>query len=109
MGYIYLALAIVVEVIGTIALQASEGFSKPLPSVIVILGYGSAFYLLSLVLKYMPVGIVYAIWAGLGIVLISIAGAILYKQELDLPAMIGMGLIVAGVAVINIFSKTTGH
>jgi len=109
MGYIYLALAIVVEVIGTMALQASEGFSKPLPSAIVVLGYGSAFYLLSLVLKYMPVGIAYAIWAGLGIVLISVAGAVIYKQELDFPAILGMGLIVAGVAVINLFSKTTGH
>lgn len=109
MGYFYLALAIIAEVIGTTALQASEGFTKILPSGLVILGYGAAFYLLSLVLKHMSMGIAYAIWAGLGIVLITATGAIIFKQMPDFPAMIGMGLIVAGVAVINIFSKTTGH
>ena len=109
MGYIYLALAIMAEVIGTTALQASQGFSKPLPSAIVVIGYGLAFYLLSLVLKYVPMGVAYAIWAGMGIVLITAAGALVYKQTPDLPAMLGMGLIVAGVAVINLFSKTVSH
>lgn len=109
MGYLYLALAIVAEVIGTTALQASEGFTKPLPSAVVVIGYGLAFYLLSLVLRYMDMGVAYAIWAGLGIVLISLAGAIIYKQVPDVPAMIGLALIVGGVTVINVFSKTTGH
>lgn len=109
MGYIYLALAIIAEVVGTTALQASEGFTKPIPSVIVVIGYGLAFYLLSLVLKFMSMGVAYAIWAGLGIVLIGIAGAFMFKQVPDIPAMVGMGLIVAGVVVINLFSKTTSH
>lgn len=106
MGYLYLSIAIFVEVIATSALKASEGFSRPVPSIIVVVGYGLAFYFLSLVLKFMPVGIAYAIWAGLGIVLIGIAGAIFFKQIPDLPAIIGMMLIVAGVVVINLFSKT---
>jgi len=109
MGYIYLAFAIVVEVIGTTALQASEGFSKPVPSTIVVIGYGLSFYLLSLVLKTMSMGIVYAIWAGMGIVLVMVAGVIFFKQIPDVPAMIGMSFIVCGVVVINLFSKTTGH
>ena len=109
MGYLFLALAIVAEVIGTTALQASDGFTKVGPSVLVVIGYGLAFYLLGLVLRSIPMGVAYAIWAGLGIVLIGIAGAVMYKQLPDLPAMIGMGLIVAGVAVINLFSKTVGH
>ena len=109
MGYLFLALAIVAEVIGTTALQASDGFTKVGPSVLVIIGYGLAFYLLGLVLRSIPMGVAYAIWPGLGIVLIGIAGAVMYKQLPDLPAMIGMGLIVAGVAVINLFSKTVGH
>lgn len=109
MGYLYLALAILSEVIGTTALQASDGFTKTIPSVIVVLGYGLAFYLLSLVLRFMPMGVAYAIWAGLGIVLIGLAGVVVFKQTLDVPTMLGMGLIVAGVAVINLFSKTVGH
>lgn len=109
MGYIYLALAITAEVIGTTALQACQGFTRPLPSAVVVVCYGLAFYLLSLVLRYISMGVAYAIWAGLGIVLITVAGAIVYKQIPDLPAMIGMGLIVAGVAVVNLFSKTVSH
>jgi small multidrug resistance pump len=109
MGYLYLSLAIVAEVIGTTALQASEGFTRIGPSVVVIVGYGLAFYLLSHVLRYIPMGVTYAIWAGAGIVLIGLAGAVIYKQIPDLPAVIGMGLIVLGVAVINLFSKTVGH
>jgi len=109
MGYLYLALAIIAEVVGTTALQASDSFTKIGPSIVVVIGYGLAFYLLSLVLRFLPVGIAYAIWAGLGIVLIGIAGAVVFKQIPDIPAMIGMGLIVAGVAVINLFSNTATH
>jgi small multidrug resistance pump len=109
MGYVYLALAIVCEVIGTTALQASDGFSRLGPSLLVVAGYGLAFFLLALVLRTIPMGVAYAIWAGLGIVLIGLAGVVVYKQSLDLPAMLGMGLIVAGVAVINIFSRTVSH
>lgn len=109
MGYVYLAIAIVAEVIGTSAMQASEGFTKPLPSLVVVVGYGFAFYFLSLVLKTIPMGVAYAIWAGLGIVLIGIVGAVVYKQMPDIPAMIGMGLIVSGVVVINLFSKSISH
>ena len=109
MGYFYLTVAIIAEVIGTGALKASESFTKPGPSIIVVIGYGVAFYFLSLVLKTIPVGIAYAIWAGMGVVLIAIIGAIVFKQIPDLPAIIGMVLIVSGVVVINVFSKTVSH
>lgn len=109
MGYLYLAIAIIAEVIGTSALKASEGFTQFWPSVIVIVGYVTAFYFLSLVLKTISVGVAYALWAGVGIVLIAMVAAMLYRQIPDLPAMIGMGLIVAGVVVINLFSKTVSH
>ncbi len=108
-GYLYLAIAIVAEVIATTALKAVEGFSKPLPLALVVLGYGIAFWMLSLVVKTIPVGIAYAIWAGMGIVLVSIAAVFLYQQRLDLPAMLGMALIVSGVVVIQVFSQSTGH
>tara|TARA_R110000824_G_scaffold212816_1_gene399140 strand:+ start:257 stop:589 length:333 start_codon:yes stop_codon:yes gene_type:complete len=107
--WFYLATAIVTEVIATSALKASEGFSKPLPSVVVVIGYLVSFYFLSLTLKTIPVGIAYAIWSGVGIVLISLVAWMLYEQKLDLPALIGMGMIMAGVMVINLFSSTTGH
>nr|WP_115135359.1 MULTISPECIES: multidrug efflux SMR transporter [Shewanella] len=109
MGYMYLAIAIIGEVIATSALKASEGFTKLWPSLLVIAGYGVAFYSLSLVLKTLPVGSAYAIWCGLGIVMISVVAAVLYKQIPDWPAVIGMGLIIAGVMVISLFSKTGGH
>ena len=109
MNYWLLFLAIVAEVIATSALKASDGFTKFIPGIIVVAGYGAAIYLLSLVLRSLPVGITYAIWAGLGIVLIVIVGAIAFKQIPDLPAIIGMTLIVAGVLIINIFSKTVSH
>lgn len=109
MGYFYLTVAIIAEVVGTSALKASESFTKLGPSIVVVLGYVVAFYFLSLVLKTIPVGIAYAIWAGMGIVLIAIIGAIAFKQMLDLPAVIGMALIVSGVIVINVFSKTVSH
>ena len=106
MGYLYLGIAVAAEVIATSALKASDGFTRPLPTVVVALGYGIAFYFLSLVLKTVPVGVAYAIWSGAGIVLIGLIGWLVLKQPLDLPAMLGMGLIVAGVAVIQLFSRT---
>ena len=109
MTYLYLALAIIAEVAATSALKASEEFTRLVPSLIVIVGYGVAFYLLTLVLRVIPVGVTYAIWSGLGIVLVTAVGIFLYKQMPDLPAIIGMGLIVSGVVVINVFSKTMGH
>ncbi len=105
MGYVYLAVAIVAEVIGTSALKASDGFTHFWPSVLVVLGYGAAFYFLALVLKTIPVGVAYAIWAGAGIALIAIVGAVLFRQVPDLPAIIGMALIVCGVVVIQLFSN----
>ena len=108
-AYMALGLAIVAEVIATSALKASEGFTRPGPSAIVVLGYGLAFYCLSLTLKTVPVGVAYAVWSGLGIVLITAAGYVLYRQRIDAAALIGMALIVAGVAVIQLFSKTTTH
>ena len=109
MGYLYLGIAVAAEVIATSALKASDGFTRPLPTVIVALGYGIAFYFLSLVLKTVPVGVAYAIWSGAGIVLIGLIGWLVLKQPLDLPAMLGMGLIIAGVAVIQLFSRTAAH
>ena len=108
-GYTSLALAIVAEVIATSALQASAGFTRPGPSVLVVLGYGVAFYCLSLTLRTVPVGVAYALWSGLGIVLITAMGWVLYQQRVDAAALLGMALIMAGVAVIQLFSKTTAH
>ena len=109
MAYVYLAIAIVAEVAAASALKASEEFSKLVPTLIVIVGYAVAFYCLTLVIKTIPVGITYAIWAGLGIVLVAIVSAVLYKRIPDAPAVIGMGLIVAGVVIINLFSRTISH
>ena len=105
-NWVYLAVAIVAEVIATSALKASEGFSRLVPSLVVVAGYGIAFFCLSLTLRTIPVGIVYAIWSGVGIVLIALAGYFVFGQVLDAPALIGMGLIVAGVLVINLFSRS---
>lgn len=107
--WIYLAIAIVAEVIATSALKASHEFTRLIPMIIVVTGYLTAFYFLTLSLRVIPVGVAYAIWAGLGIVLIAIISWILYGQKLDLPALVGMGLIISGVLVINLFSKTGGH
>ena len=109
MGYFYLSIAIIAEVIATSALKASGEFTRLGPSILVVMGYGVAFYFLALVLKTIPVGVAYAIWAGMGIVLIAIVGALLFKQIPDAPAIIGMAMIVSGVVVINVFSKTVGH
>ena len=109
MNWLFLAIAIVAEVIATSALKASEGFSKLVPSSLVVVGYGVAFYMLSRVLSAIPVGIAYAIWSGAGIVLVSLVGLFFYKQRLDFPAMLGIGLIIAGVVVMQVFSKTSAH
>ncbi|WP_408183291.1 MULTISPECIES: DMT family transporter [Paraburkholderia] len=108
-AYALLGIAIVAEVIATSAMRASEGFSRLVPSVVVVLGYGVAFYCLSLTLKSVPVGIVYAVWSGAGIVLITLVAVVLYRQVPDVPAIIGLGLIIAGVAVLNMFSKMQAH
>jgi small multidrug resistance pump len=107
-AYLALAVAIVAEVIATTALKSSEGFSRLLPSMVVVAGYGLAFYCLSLTLAVIPTGIAYAIWSGAGIVLISLLGWLVHRQALDAPALIGLGLIVAGVLVINLFSRSLG-
>ncbi|MFL9878191.1 SMR family transporter [Herbaspirillum rhizosphaerae] len=107
--YLLLGIAIVSEVIATSALRASDGFTKLIPSVAVVVGYALAFLFLSMTLKTIPVGIAYAIWSGLGIVLISIVAYFVYGQTLDTPAIIGMALILAGVLVLNLFSKSTAH
>jgi small multidrug resistance pump len=106
MKWLFLFIAILAEVIGTSALKYSEGFTRWLPSAIVVIGYGIAFYFLSLTLKSIPIGIAYAIWSGLGIVLITAIGFFVFKQTPDIPAIIGIGLIILGVIVINLFSKT---
>jgi multidrug transporter EmrE-like cation transporter len=103
-AWLLLAIAIAAEVVGTSALKASEGFSRLAPSVVVVLGYAVAFYCLSLVLRTIPVGVAYAIWSGLGIVLITLVAWVVYDQTIDLAAALGMGLIVAGVVVLNVFS-----
>lgn len=107
--WVYLSIAIVSEVLATSALKASEGFTRPWPSLIVVVGYLVAFYCLSLTLRSLPVGVVYAIWSGLGIVLVSVIAWLLFGQKLDLPAIIGMGLIIAGVLVMNLFSRTVAN
>lgn len=108
-SHVALALAIFLEVIATSALKASEGFSKPLPTLVVAIGYGAAFYFLSLALRTIPVGVAYAVWSGIGIVLISAIGWVAFGQKLDLAALIGLSLIIAGVIVVNVFSASSGH
>ena len=109
MQYAYLIFAIVAEVVATSALKAANGFTRPLPSLLVVLGYGTAFYLLSLIVQTMPLGIVYAVWSGAGIVLVAAVGAVWLKQIPDWPAIVGMALILAGVVIANVFSKTVAH
>lgn len=109
MGYLFLTIAIVSEVVGTAALKASEEFTRPIPSIIVLLGYAIAFLCLSLTLRTIPVGIAYAIWAGCGIVLVALASYVLFGQKLDAPALIGIALITAGVIVVNVFSRSITH
>ncbi|TPG58366.1 SMR family transporter [Ewingella americana] len=107
--YLYLCIAIMAEVIATSSLKSSEGFSRFWPSLICIVGYGLAVFLLSLTLRTLPTGIAYAIWSGIGIVLVSAIGWVYYGQKLDTPAIIGLSLIIAGVIVVNVFSKSIAH
>ncbi|UGV27022.1 QacE family quaternary ammonium compound efflux SMR transporter [Rhodopseudomonas boonkerdii] len=109
MTYLYLAVAILSEVIATSFLKVSDGFTRPIPSAITVAGYAISFYFLSLALRTIPTGIAYAIWSGVGIVLITAIAWIFQGQKLDAPALGGLGLIVAGVVVINVFSKATAH
>jgi small multidrug resistance pump len=104
--YLYLSLAIGFEVAATTALQASAGFTRPLQTTIALVGYAVAFYCLSLTLRTMPVGIAYAIWSAVGIVLIAAIGWVFYRQTLDAPAVIGIALIIAGVLIVNLFSRS---
>ncbi len=108
-AYLFLGLAIIAEVCATSALKASDGFTRLWPSVVVVAGYVLAFGFLSLTLRTMSVGIAYAIWSGVGIVLISTVGWVLFRQALDAPAMLGMGLIIAGVLVVNLFSNAVSR
>nr|WP_084862119.1 SMR family transporter [Salibaculum halophilum] len=107
--YLYLMLAVAAETIGTSALQASQQFTRVGPSVLVVVAYAISFYMLSLTLKYMPVGIMYAMWSGLGIIFIALIGWLVFRQSLDLPAVIGITLILAGIVVIQLFSNTARH
>jgi small multidrug resistance pump len=109
LNYMYLAISIVAEVIATSALKASEGFTRLVPSAVVAIGYAISFYFLSLTLRVLSVGIVYAIWSGVGIILISAIGWVLYGQKLDVAALAGMSLIIAGVVIVNLLSSSTGH
>lgn len=109
MSWLYLAIAITAEIIATTALKASDGFTRLYPTLITIGGYLVAFYCLALTLKVIPVGVAYAIWSGAGIVAISLIGYIIFKQTLDTAALIGIGMIVAGVVVLNVFSKSAMH
>jgi len=109
MAYLHLAVAILCEVLATSCLKLSEGFTRPAPAAISLVAYGICFFFLSLCLRTMPTGMAYAIWSGLGIVLIATIAWVFQGQRLDAPAMAGMALIIAGVAVMNLFSRTSGH
>ena len=107
--YVYLIVAVIFETFGTACLKASNEFTKLWPSLGVIIGFAGAFYFLALTLRYMPIGVVYAVWSGLGIIFIALIGLIVFKQSLDTAAYIGMGLIIAGVVVLNLFSNSGSH
>ncbi|ROU04223.1 DMT family transporter [Histidinibacterium lentulum] len=109
MPYLILAIAILFETVGTTALKASEQFTRLGPSVVVVLAYAASFYLLALTLRYMPVGVVYALWSGLGIVFIAAIGYLVFGQRLDWPALLGIAMILGGILVIHLFSKTAPH
>lgn len=108
-SYLALGIAIIAEVIATTALKASDSFTRLWPSLVAVAGYGIAFYFLTITLRTVPTGVAYAIWSGLGIVLITIASFVVYRQTVDLPGLLGMALIIAGVVVLNLFSKSTPH
>jgi small multidrug resistance pump len=108
-NYVWLLIAVAFETLATTALKETQGFTRLVPSLVTVAGYGFAFYFLSLPLRTMPVGVAYALWCGIGIILITAIGWLWFRQQLDLPALVGMGLIMAGVVVINLFSKTVVH
>lgn len=108
MKWLYLLIAIATEVVATTALKSCNGFTRLWPSVIVVIGYGLSFYFFALTLRTIPTGVAYAIWSGVGMILIALLGLVIHHQKLDLPAVAGMTLIIAGVAVIQLFSKTLG-
>ena len=107
--WLALTIAIVAEVVATSALKASNEFTQLVPTLIAVVGYGTAFYFMTISMRVLPIGIMYAIWSGMGIVLISIVGWLVYKQNLDMPAIIGIGFIIAGAVIINVFSKSVVH
>lgn len=107
--YLILFFAILSEVIGTIALKLSNGFTKPIPGIVVVAGYGASFYLLSLALKTMPIGVAYAIWSGVGLVFTVIAGMVIWRETLDWARVVGIVLIIAGIVFINAISKSPAH
>ncbi|MBP6139922.1 MAG: multidrug efflux SMR transporter [Bacteroides sp.] len=109
MKYLFLALAIISEVVGSSFLNASQQFTKPIPSIVTVLAYGFCFYFLSIALKSIPLGAAYAIWGGLGIVLTAIISVVVFKHTIDLPAIIGITLIVVGVMILNFFSRSMSH
>jgi len=109
MHYIYLAIAILTETVATSAIQASQQFTRLVPSLIVVIGYAASFYFMALTLKVMPIGIVYALWSGGGIVLIAAIGYVVFNQKLDTPAIIGVTLIIVGILIIQLFSATKTH
>lgn len=109
MNYVFLTIAIVCEVVATTALKQTEGFTRLTPSIVTVIGYALAFYFLSLPLRTLPVGIIYAVWSGVGIVLITAIGWLWFRQTLDLPAVIGIGFIITGVLIVNLFSNTLTH
>ena len=108
-SYLALGIAIVAEVIATTALKSSDSFTRLVPSIITVIGYGTALYFLTVTMKSIPTGVTYAIWSGLGIVLISITSFVFHGQKIDLAGMLGMTLIIAGVVVLNLFSKSSMH
>jgi len=108
-NWLYLAAAIAAETLATSLLKSSEGFTRLWPSLIVVAGYGCAFFFLSLTLRTIPVGVAYAIWSGVGIILVTLIAWLIFGQKIDLPGLIGIGLIVAGVIVLKLFSKTSGY
>jgi len=107
--WLYLSIAILTEVVATSALKSSDGFSRLWPSLVVVAGYGTAFFFLSLTLRVIPVGIAYAVWSGVGVALITLVGWFLFDQKLDAAGMVGVLLIVAGVVTLNVFSKSSAH
>ena len=109
MAYVYLVVAVAFEVVATSTLKLADGFTRPLPSALTIAGYVISFYFLSLTMRTMPVGIVYAVWSGAGIVMIAAIGLFYFKQRLDAAALIGLALILAGVLVINLCSRSVSH